>query len=68
MIVATMVHNWRNLPLSLGMSDASVVKAQYLSRATLIVFRQFGLRLAGEAHRKSSPGISLPGKPGLSPF
>jgi hypothetical protein len=27
MIVATMVHNWRNLPSNMGMSDASVVVA-----------------------------------------
>jgi hypothetical protein len=27
MIVATMVHNWRNLPSNLGKSDASVMVA-----------------------------------------
>jgi hypothetical protein len=27
MIVATMVHNWRNLPSNLGTSDASVMVA-----------------------------------------
>jgi hypothetical protein len=30
MIVATMVHNWRNMPSNMGMSDASVMVADNL--------------------------------------